>query len=380
MMTFNDSTNKINKLTSRRGFIRSAAGLVTGLCLPSYLSASELSTQEQENYKAAKYKMIFASPYDTEQWQSSPHMHYQIKKNIESFSDGQIYVEIHDKGVLGVGTELMAKIARGSIHSGLVSVSNLSPVAPVLDILNIPFWSSNNQDYLNLITSNVWKKHVIETIQMQKKLDILFHYIPGARTVTSTKMNGRTFRVPEDIQDIIFRIPSSKILRILYQLLGTSPVNVKWKDVSKSAQIGRIDAIDPSIVGLYNGPDNLKQHIGVVSQINSVQDGWINVVNQSWFNALPLKLKHAVKDAANKTFIEHLESVQSTAMYCKQGLEQQGTKFYLPNESELALWKSVGDHHKPEWLTIKRKLLGHERVFEDFYEATQTNNGFFYGQ
>lgn len=370
----------MKKLLNRRNFIKNSAGLVTGICLSSDLLAIDSCEQEYEKCMAAKYKMVFASPYDSQKWQSSPHMHHQIKKNIESFSNGQIYVEIYDKGALGVGTELMAKIARGNIHAGLVSVSNLTPAAPVLDILNIPFWSSDNQSYLNLITSSVWKKHVVDTIQRQRKLEILFNYIPGARTITSTKLYGRTLRTPEDVQDVIFRIPSSKILKIFYQLSGTSPVNVKWRNVAKLAKKGRIEALDPSIVGLYNGPDNLKQHIGVITQLNSVQDGWINVVNQAWFNALPLKLKHAIKDAADKTFLEHLSSIQSAAMYCQKGLEQQGATVYIPSPAEMRLWESVGGHQRPEWLAIKRELLGHERVFEDFLAATKINNGFIYGQ
>ena len=135
------------RLISRRHFVRSLgrAGLaISALTNAPGLSASELIVDAGEQLSlrdAASHVMTFGSPYVTEDWRSSPHMHQQLKANIQQMSQGQIYVDIQDSGKVGIGLELAASVSRGAIAAALVSVSNLSRVAPELDILNIPFWS-----------------------------------------------------------------------------------------------------------------------------------------------------------------------------------------------------------------------------------------------
>ncbi|MCF6435002.1 TRAP transporter substrate-binding protein DctP [Pseudoalteromonas sp. MMG022] len=359
----------------RRAFAQKAACIVAGCTMPYSLLASELCQQnaleELEKCRRANFNMMFASPYDTHKWRSSPHMHQQLKNNVEHFSDGKIYFNTFDNGILGVGTELAVHTARGAIQAALISVSNLTPILPALDILNIPFWCAEQQQYLNLISSNTWQNHVLKKIHQQGKLTILMHYLPGARTVTSTKRYGEVIKTPQDMLDIVFRIPASKVLNQFYDLCGTRAVQVPWKKVATLAEGGRIEALDPSIVGLFNGPNNLRKHLGVISSINSVQDGWLFVVNQPWFNALPLKLKHALHDAASKTFTEHLAQQPNIARYCERSLKKLGTDIYVPNQEEIAQWHALAGPEQPQWLPFKRQLLGSEKGFMRFFEAAQ---------
>ncbi|WP_105167381.1 TRAP transporter substrate-binding protein [Pseudoalteromonas sp. T1lg23B] len=359
----------------RRAFTRKAAYVVASCAMPYDLLANERCQQktleELEKCRRANFNMVFASPYDTHQWRASPHMHQQLKNNIEYFSEGKIYLDTYHNGALGVGTELAVHTARGAIQAALISVSNLTPILPALDILNIPFWCAGQQQYLNLISSKTWQDHVLNKIHKQGKLNILMHYLPGARTVTSTKRYGATIKTPKDMQDIVFRIPASKVLNQFYDLCGTRPVQVPWKKVATLAEGGRIEALDPSIVGLFNGPNELRKHLGVISKIDSVQDGWLLVVNQPWFNALPLKLQHALHDAANKTFKEHLEQQPSIAQYCEHGLKKLGTDIYQPNKEEIAQWHALAGPDQPQWLPFKRALLGSEKLFMQFFAAAQ---------
>jgi len=202
---------------TRRRFITTALGVGAGAALYSALPAlakvSFNPDEETEVRKSAKHTMVFGSPYLSDEWKSSPHMHSYLKKNIQEMSKGQIYVDIRDGGELGIGTELMVKVSRGQISAALVSASNLSPVAPELDILNIPFWSAGNQAYVNLVTSQTWENLIIDKVRAQGRIDVLFHYLPGPRTATTTKIYGRTIRTPADIKDVLFRIPPSESLR-----------------------------------------------------------------------------------------------------------------------------------------------------------------------
>lgn len=142
--------------------------------------------------------------------------------------DGRIFVNIVDAGELGIGTELMAAVARGQVAGALISVSNLSRALPILDILNIPFWASDNQTYLNLVTSSYWQQNVLDVIKKTSPLEVLFHYVVGARTLSATKKCSRIFRLPNELHEIVLRVPASRVLTQFYKMTPAHVVDVPW--------------------------------------------------------------------------------------------------------------------------------------------------------
>jgi len=48
----------------------------------------------------------------------------------------------------------------------------------------------------------------------EKKLKVLFPYVVGARTATSTNACGKLIKAPEDFEGIRFRTPGSKSLGV----------------------------------------------------------------------------------------------------------------------------------------------------------------------
>jgi TRAP-type C4-dicarboxylate transport system substrate-binding protein len=211
---------------------------------------------------------------------------------------------------------------------------------------------------------------------MQGRIEVLFHHVTGARTATTTKGYGKTIKTPDDIAKVQFRIPASKALGGFYQLAGATPIKARWKNVALLAKAKRLNALDPSIIGLYNGPNNLKEHLGAISEIESVQDGWMTVVSQQWYQSLPVNLQIAIKDAAEKTFVEHLENILQIEQNCQQELMALGTQFYQPTQDEKSQWISCCGHQRQEWNSVKRALLEDEKLFAHLVEATQINNGF----
>jgi len=372
---------------SRRRFLKlSSKALTVGLYAQAFGASSNQfiedgaseKKEEIDKRQKAKHVLTFASPYDTNNWRFSPHMHQELKTNIESFTQGLVFVDIQDKGVRGVGTELTAQVSRGELAGALISVSNLSPAATELDILNIPYWSADNQAYLNLVTSNLWQSTIVDKIHAQQRIEILFHYLPGPRTVTTTRLYNKVIKTPSDIKGVVFRTPSSRVLKVFYDLLQAHAVQVKWGDTSKLAQRGRFEALDPGIIGLYNGPNNLNRHLGTVSLIDSVHDGWVAVISQQWMASLPVSLRLAVRDAAAQTFVQHIDELGTVTKRCTGGLKQLGTRIYQPTEQELDLWQIAAGYQHPRWSAVKREILGDERLFYEFLTATKENNGFYY--
>lgn len=341
------------------------------LCLPVGTIQMEYDLmEERDKLRRADYILNFASPYQTSQYRTTPHLHQQLKFYIESLSEGKIYVSLFDNGQLGVGTELMAAISHKHIDAALISVSNLSRALPLLDILNIPFWASNNQAYLNLISSKQWHDLVLTPIKKQGKFQILLHHIVGSRTLTTIKRSNKRVITPGDLKGVTLRVPASKVLTHFYKMTQANIVEVPWGKTAKMVRLGLIDALDPGIVGLHSGPGGLRKYLKHVTKIDSVPDTWVTVISQAWLKQLPGTLKEVVTIAAEKTFEHHISSFNAIHTECIKGLSKYGTAIYEPSNKEQTEWIRQFGHHQPAWRDIKKDLLGDLNTFEKLLDAT----------
>ncbi len=340
--------------------------------------ANSITFDEHEEYELeakAEHVMVFGSPYDSNNWRFSPHMHQEFKKSVQELSGGRIFVKIKDNGSVGIGPKLMVAIARGQVSAGLVSMSNLSPVAKELDILNIPFWSADNEPYINLVKSPIWKSLVLDKIKAQGKIEVLFHYAVGARTATSVKSYNKLIKRPDDLKGVVFRVPASKTLGVFYRLAGATPRKLAWGITADSARRGMFEALDPGIIGLYNGPGNLKDEIAYISRIHSVHDGWCAVVSQEWLKSVPPDLKEVLATASQQTFEKQVQRTAEITEDCVKYFELMGAKVYTPNQDEMQEWIEQCGHMRPEWRDVKKEILGDSKLFDHLLAATTEKRG-----
>jgi len=134
--------------------------------------------EERQKEKLAKYIFNFSSPYWTSDHLTTPHAHLEIKQLIEAYTKNIVFVKIHDGGAKGIGSELSKSVSFGFSQGALLSVSNLAPMAPEVDILNIPFWCSKEREYLGLFKSRLWEKYVLSKMKAHK-IQVLFPYVVG---------------------------------------------------------------------------------------------------------------------------------------------------------------------------------------------------------
>src|SRR3546814_7034656 len=95
--------------------------------------------------------MTVATEYRIGTTRSYPEMQLNVKENIQNASNGQIYVKLSPGGQLGIGTKLAEKVQSGTVQAGQVSLSNFSPFAPAVDLVNIPYRSEELTSELQLL-------------------------------------------------------------------------------------------------------------------------------------------------------------------------------------------------------------------------------------
>ena len=138
--------------------------------------------------------MTIGTAYRVGTTRSYPIMQLNLKENIQNTTNGYIYVKLAPGGALGVGTKLVEKVQAGTIQAAQHSLSNFAPFAPAVDLINLPYWCGENQKFVNLVTSDVWKREVDVRVQ-QKGFKPLFYFCIDPRTAAKRRgLSDEPFR------------------------------------------------------------------------------------------------------------------------------------------------------------------------------------------
>ena len=221
--------------------LAAAAGTLT-----SSEAAAQNAKAEKERQKAAKTTMTIGTAYRIGTTRSYPIMQLNFKENIQNLTNGHVYVKLAPAGALGVGTKLAEKVQSGTIQAAQHSLSNFAPFAPAVDLINLPYWCGENQKFVNLVTSKIWKQEVNARVKT-KGFKPLFYFCIDPRTAAKRRgLSDEPFRTPADLKGIKFRVPGSKILQQLYRLLGSNPTPIAWGETPSAIKQGVADALTPA--------------------------------------------------------------------------------------------------------------------------------------
>jgi TRAP-type C4-dicarboxylate transport system substrate-binding protein len=356
------------EIAGRYGFSTAVLAL-TGGYLWDNRAVAQTGADESAKQKAAKVTMIFATEYKIEDYVRYPVMQARFKENVETASKGQIYVKLHPAGQLGVGAALAQKIQAGTVQGGAVSLSNFSPYAPAVDLINIPYWCGENQKFANLVTSRAWDKEITPKV-IARGYKPMFYYTVDPRTVSVRKGFGKVIRTPADMQGMKMRVPPSQLLQQFYRLAGANPTVVPWGETATAIKQGVADGLDPAVAALatFGFSDILE----TLSTVRSVPDAQMFAANANWYNQLPVDLKVAFDQASEKTQIETFAQIEKARVVSMEQLRKGGAKFYNPTPAEFKQWVEQCGESRPEWNEFKIKLAGSLANFDLLKAAANT--------
>ncbi|MCU0805588.1 MAG: TRAP transporter substrate-binding protein [Burkholderiales bacterium] len=355
-------------IAGRYGF-GTAVLAATGGYLWDNHAVAQTGADEAARQKAAKLTMLFATEYKIEDYVRYPVMQARFKENVETASKGQIYVKLHPAGQLGIGAALAQKVQAGTVQGGAVSLSNFSPFAPAVDLINIPYWCGENQKFANLVTSRAWDKEITPKV-IARGYKPMFYFTVDPRTVSVRKGFGKVIRTPADMQGMKMRVPPSQLLQQFYRLAGANPTVVPWGETATAIKQGVADGLDPAVSALatFGFSDILE----TVSTVRSVPDAQMFAANANWYNQLPVELKVAFDQASEKTQIETFAQIEKARGVSMQQMAKGGAKFYNPTPAEFKQWVDQCGESRPEWNEFKIKLAGSLANFDVLKAAANT--------
>jgi len=368
--------------TERRRFLKLSAGFgVTAAmvalskgALGSQEASAQVVRKEAELKAAAAHTMILGTAYAPGVSRSYPIMQLDFKENIQNASLGKIYVKLASAGQVGASGALARKVQKATIQAGQCSISNFSSFVPEVDLINIPYWCSENQKFVNLVTSDLWQKEIHPKIEARGFKPLWYPCI-DPRTTALGKDFEEPIKTPEQLRGIKFRIPNSNMLQRLYQRLGANPTLVEWVEAATAIRRGYVDALDPCVGALYVfGFKNLLSHITFT---DIVHDAQIYFCNLEWFNRLSMPFRETIDFASEMTMRQNHAKVPAARAHAEMQMAAAGVKFYRLSSDEREQWTSRVGSHLAIWNDVKKNLAGSLSKFDEFKEAADTTGNYY---
>lgn len=359
-------------ISAKFGFTTAAVVSGGGL-LFSEAAVAQSAQEEQTRKRLADFTMNLATPYRLGASRSYPIMQLAFKENIQNLTHGRVYVKLVPGGVLGAGMTLVKKVQNNTIQAAQHSIANFAPFAPAVDLINIPYWCGDNQPFVNLVTSDTWKKTVDSQV-LKNGFKPLWYVTIDPRAVSVRDGFSEPIRTPDDMHGVNFRVNASHILQKVYSLMGANPTPIAWGETTAAIKQGVADALDPSVNALY--VFGFKDVLSYVTFTKQVADSQVYSCNLKWFQSLPRAVQDSIEFASEVTFRQNLAKVPAARAYSKLQMAQAGVKYYDPTPSEMAQWKAACGYQLETWDPLKKKLAGSLDAFDRLLQATETENGY----
>lgn len=355
------------KVAGTSGFTVAALAGASG-ALFSERAVAQTGNEEQQRQKEAKYTMTIATAYVLGASRSYPILQRQLKENIQNATRGKVYVRLAPAGQLGAGGALVKKVQDGTIQAAQHSLSNFAPFAPVVDLINLPYFCGANQKFVNLVTSEAWKREVNPKVEA-KGFKVLSYVVIDPRTVAVRK-GGHAVILPKDLRGMKFRVPGSKMLQQYYRMVGANPTPVAWGETPSAIKQGVADALDPSAGALY--VFGFKDILSHITFTRAVPDSQVYSCNLQWFNGLPRDVQEGIEFASEITFQQNLAQVPASRNYAIAELARAGVKFHYLTDAQLMEWEQAGGYKRKEWDDFRLELSGSQEVFARLETAANT--------
>ncbi|MFB6110457.1 MAG: TRAP transporter substrate-binding protein DctP [Halodesulfurarchaeum sp.] len=370
------SSNIADRLrtVSRRQYLKgSGAAALTGLagCAGGAdgTGGQNGTTVGQANEK--QYSMTFASPYTNKSSKYVPIAQEAFAKNVEEETDGRVSVDLAPAGELGSGSALAQKVQQGAIEAGLFSLSNWSPFVPEVDLINLPYLAGSNQEFVNLIRSDIWKNTILPTIR-QKGYEPAYYVVVAPRSFATGPTITDPPTTPEQLaeMDITHRVNASDILQKAWNIVDANPSPVDWGETPSALRQGVVNSlhVSPEFLAAF-GFENLVNHLVLIS---AVEDAQTVSMSRSWYTSLPGDVQDDVDRAARKTQQHNYNRIPQTQKNAYELFRSHGAEFHELSDSKLQKWKDAFGYQLDVWDPYKKRLAGSMERFQEFEKAIKT--------
>ncbi|MFO7751541.1 MAG: TRAP transporter substrate-binding protein [Desulfobacteraceae bacterium] len=186
-------------------------------------------------------KLGFGDPINSDQGAIAK----QFKYLVESYTDGEITVQLFPGSELGTETEMLQNTRMGELDLCMLSVPNLSPFSKKINILTFPYVIKDFRDAVTITTGKLgqkWNDILVE----EAGIRILAWTYSNFRHLTNSR---RPITSMADLDGLKVRVPQNALMIASYKAWGANPTPMAWPETFTALQQKVVDGQDnPHVV------------------------------------------------------------------------------------------------------------------------------------
>jgi len=309
---------------------------ILGLCMA-------LTAPEAPAADVIKIKYATANP------PGSFHVVYaeKFKELAEKYSGNKLQVNLFIGGQLGSEQDNVQQCSTGMIHMSTMAVNNVTPFAPAVGFMTLPYIFPKIDDAYKLFKSP-FMEELNKKMISQANIRAVSWLVGGYRVLTNSKKEVRS---PADLKGLTIRVPKNPIMIDSYKAWGINPVPMAWTEVFNALQQGVVDGQDnPHIVNASGKFYEVQKYITNIHYIL-----WTGpcIIGERFYQSLPDAMKKAVEKAAMEAAEFEWNFVSAEEAKALKLCQDKGMKMVEPADGEKewiekarAIWpkfyKSIG--------------------------------------
>lgn len=301
--------------------------------------------------QARTFQVGMGDPMDSDQGALAQ----RFAELVEQYSDGEMTVDLFPGGQLGPETGMIQDTRIGSLDMAFIGVGNLTPFAPRLGALTMPYSLRSHADAVKATTGPLadrWNDLAREEAGVQ----LVSWLYSNFRFLTNS---DRPVRNLEDLEGLKVRVPQNEIMLATYEAWGANPISMSWPEVFTALQQGVVDGQDnPYIVNYTMKFHEVQDYLTEVHHQYSLQP---LVMGVRTYDALSDEERSVIDRAGKDAQLYALQFQLTGALTAREAMEAEGMEVMtLEDEAE---WIRIAQ--EDVWPMFYDKVGGQE-AFEEF--------------
>ncbi len=218
----------------------------------------------------------------------------KFKELAEKYSNGRIKVNLYIGGQLGSEQDNVQGASSGIIQMSTMAVNNVTPFAPAVGFMTLPYIFPKIDDAYKLFQSP-FMDELNKRIVKQANIRALSWLVGGYRVLTNSK---KEVKKVEDLQGLTIRVPKNQIMIATFKAWGINPVPIAWTETFNALQQKVVDGQEnPNIVNAASKFYEVQKYITNLHYIL-----WTGpcIMSETFYQSLPDDLKQVVNKSAQE--------------------------------------------------------------------------------
>ncbi len=164
----------------------------------------------------------------------------EFARLVEEYTEGRVVVEVHHSAALG-GDEsaYVEQLQFGNIDVARLNLSPVAEVAPMLNLLQMPFLFATMEHMHEVIDSEIGDE-LLASVNGTQMVGLAL-YEAGQRNIYNSKKAINTL---DDLKGLKIRVPNNKLMLDTFNALGANATPLSITEVYSSLNSGVIDGAE----------------------------------------------------------------------------------------------------------------------------------------